>query len=105
MSTRAEMYLMGLFFLRDVIDLTSTKKQDTYVISSDFYKAFVSFDHKFLKKGLKCSSFSDTFCDRNFALFQNFETAYKFINNIFPLNRGVRQGDPLSLYLFLRFYQ
>ena len=97
---------MGLFFLRDVIDLTPTKKQDTYVIiiSSDFHKAFVSFDHKFLKKVLKCSGFSDTFCDRNFALFQNFKTAYGFINNIFPVNRGVRQGDPLSLYLFFSFY-
>ena len=30
----------GLIFLRDVIDLTQTKKQDAYVYSIDFYKAF-----------------------------------------------------------------
>ena len=38
-----------LIFLRDVIDLTQTKKQDAYVLSIDFYKAFDCVDHIFLK--------------------------------------------------------
>ena len=98
----------GLIFLRDVIDLTQTKKQDAYVLSIDFYKAFDCVDHIFLKKVLKCSGFSDIFCDRIFALFQNSETAVivnGFISNFFPITRGVRQGDPLSLYLFLVFIE
>ena len=50
MPSRAEMSVMGLFFLRDVIDLTQTKKQDAYVLSIDFYKAFDCADHIFFKK-------------------------------------------------------
>ena len=75
MPSRAEMSVMGLFFLRDVIDLTQTTKLDACVLSIDFYKAFDCVDHIFLKKVLKCSGFSDIFCDRIFALFQNSETA------------------------------
>ena len=40
----------GLIFLRDVIDLTQTKKQDAYVLSIDFYKSFDCVKHIFLKK-------------------------------------------------------
>ena len=98
----------GLIFLRDVIDLTQTKKQDAYVLSIDFYKAFDCVDHTFLKKVLKCSGFSDVFCDRIFALFQNSETAIivnGFVSNFFPINKGVRQGDPFSLYRFTVFVE
>ena len=98
----------GLIFLRDVIDLIQTKKQDAYVLSISFYIAFDCVDHIFLKKVLKCSCFSGIFCDRIFALFQNSETAVivnGFINNFLPINRVVRQGDPLSLYLFLVFIE
>ena len=93
-----------LIFLRDVIDLTQTKKQDACVLSIDFYKAFDCVENEVLK----CSSFSDIFCDRIFALFRNSETAVivnGFICNFFPINRGVRQGDALSLYLFLVFIE
>ena len=65
----------GLIFLRDVIDLTQTKKQDAYVLSIDFYKAFDCVDNIFFKKVLKCSGFLNIFCDLIFALFQNSETA------------------------------
>ena len=34
----------GLIRLRDVIDLTQTKKQDAYVLFLDFYKAFDCID-------------------------------------------------------------
>ena len=107
MPSRARDVCDGLIFLRDDIDLTHTKKQDAYVLSIDFYKAFGCADHIFFKKVLKCSGFSDTVCDRIFALFQNTETAVTvdgFVSNIFPRNRGVRQRDRLSLYLFLSFY-
>ena len=98
----------GLFFLRDVIDLTQIKKQDVYVLSIDFYKAFDCVDHIFFKKVLECSDFSDTFCDHIFALFQNSETTVivnGFVSNFFPINRGVRQGDPHSLYFFKIFIE
>ena len=40
----------GLLFLRVVIDLTQTKKQDAYVLSGHFCKAVDCVDHTFLKK-------------------------------------------------------
>ena len=79
--------------MRNVIDLTQTKKYDDYVLSIDFYKAFDCVDHIFLKTVSKCSGFSDTF-------FQNSETAVvmnEFVNNFFLVKRDVRQGDPISL--------
>ena len=57
---------------------------------------------------LKCNGFSDIFCDRIFALLQTSEIAVivnGFISNFFPINRGVGQGDPFSLYLFLVFIE
>ena len=77
-------------------------------LSIDFYKAFDCVNHIFLKKVLKCSGFSDTFCDRIFTLFQNSETGVfvnGFISNFFPVNRGIRQGNLFSLYLFLVFIE
>ena len=65
----------GLIFLRDIIDFTQTKKQHAHVLSIDFYKAFDCVVYLFLEKVLKCCGFSDAFCDRIFALFQNSETA------------------------------
>ena len=58
----------GPIFLRDVIDLVQSITQDAYELSIDFYKVFDCVDHVFLKKILKCSEFSDTFCDCIFAL-------------------------------------
>ena len=39
----------GLIFLRVVIDLAQTKKQDAHVLFIDFYKAFDCLDHIFKK--------------------------------------------------------
>ena len=92
-----------LIFLRDVINLTQTKKQDAYVLSNDFYKAFDCIDHIFLKKSSNAVFFSDTYCDRIFALFQNSETAVivnVFISNFFPIDKGIRQETLLARIFF-----
>ena len=74
----------------------------------DVEKAFDSLDHKFLISVLKKFGFGQRFISWIEIILKNLESCV--INGgtttkYFKLNRGARQGDPISAYLFISTFE
>ena len=90
--------------INDVLEFTDHEKTEAILFSTDFEKAFDSIDHTFLSPALKCFGFGDDFIQWVRTLVNNAESCV--MNNghstrYFLLQRGTRQGDLLSAYLFI----
>ena len=74
------------------------------MIFADFEQAFDSLDHNFMKKTLSAFNFGDTFI-KWISLFYNDSKSCIYNNghmsDFFRVERGVRQGCPLSPYVFI----
>ena len=71
---------------------------------ADFEKAFDLVEHSFIISTLKAFGFGPDFIHWVKTFFKNVESCV--MNNgrstgYFPLERGSRQGDPISAYLFI----
>ena len=89
--------------INDVLEFTDHEKIEAILFSADLEKAFDSIDHSFLFSALKCFGFGDEFIQWVRALVNNAKSCV--MNNghsigYFLLERGTRQGDPLSAYLY-----
>ena len=90
--------------LRDLWWDASDSKIDAYFVSLDFIKAFDSIVQHWLSRILQKMNFPAKFIrtinslnkDANVRILVN-----EFRTGQVPINKGVRQRDPLSLYLFL----
>ena len=74
------------------------------MFSSDFEKAFDSIDHCFMFACVKKFGFGTQFVQWVKTLFKNAQSCVMnngFSTGYFALERGTRQGDPLSAYLFI----
>ena len=74
------------------------------MLSSDFEKAFDSIDHCFMFACLKRFGFGTQFVQWVKTLFKSAQSRVMnngFSTSYFALERGTRQGDPLSAYLFI----
>ena len=90
--------------LRDLWWDVCTGETDAYFISIDFRKAFDSIDQRWLFRVLQKMNFPTNFM-RIINSLNNNANVKVLINGFqtknIPIQKGVRQRDPLSLYLFL----
>ncbi len=88
----------------DLLDYKDLVTNDSFLLFLDFYKAFDSLEHTFIFQALAKFGFGDYFCRAIRTLYRNNNSAIKLkfgTSPRFNLSRGVRQGCPISPYLFL----
>ena len=90
--------------ISDIIEIANTLQMEGFLVTMDVEKAFDSLDHKFLISVLKKFGFSQNFISWIVVILKNQESCV--INGgrttkYFKLNRGARQGDLVSAYLFI----
>ena len=90
--------------LFEIIDNAEEENKPGLIFFSDFEKAFDSIDHTYIINFLKHFNFGEDFI-KWVKLFYNDAkscvTNNGYLSDFFPVLRGVRQGCPLSTYLFI----
>ena len=90
--------------ISDILEICDTLKIEGFLLTVDIKKAFDSVDHSFLLKVLQKFGFGKDFIRWIGIILKNQESCV--INggtttNYFKLERGARQEDPISAYLFI----
>lgn len=97
----------NLIIIRDLIDYSELKEDSFFILSIDQQKAFDMVDREFLFDVLKKSNYPDIFISFIQALYFKTTAQVKNGNSFskhFDLTRGLRQGGPLSLILYVIKY-
>lgn len=90
--------------IQDVIDYFEDGKEEGAIIFLDFQKAFDTVNHEFLHKVLSKFNFGASFKKWINIIYKNAQSCVSnngWISQPFNINRGIRQGCPLSALLFL----
>ena len=103
-------YLKGRYIgenIRTVADIMYYLENNNLsgaILQIDFEKAFDSINWAFIQKTLHAFNLGPSFCNWVKILYKNSQSAVinnGYLTQFFCLQRGVRQGCPLSVYLFL----
>lgn len=86
----------------DLLDYSNLCMDKGFILFLDFYKAFDTLEHAFIFRSLKTFGFGEFFCKAIQTMYTNANSSVKRgSSSRFYLKRGVRQGCPISPYLFL----
>ena len=94
----------NLFQIRDIIMLTKEKNNKLYILQVDQEEAFDKIDHDFLYKIINKMGFSNEFIQFVKILYRNnisYVINNEYLSSPIKLLRGLRQGCPLSLPLYV----
>ena len=90
--------------LYDILKLSYQNKKPGILLLIDFEKAFDSVAWSFIKKSLIFFNFKNSIINWIETFYKNIKSTV-IVNNsptpFFPVERGCRQGDPISPYIFL----
>lgn len=88
----------------DLLDYADFIHSKAMILFLDFYKAFDTLEHGFLLQTLKLFGFGDFFVNAIEMLYSDISSSVLISFNTskrFSINRGVRQGCPISPFLFI----
>uniref|UniRef100_A0A671UBE6 Reverse transcriptase domain-containing protein n=1 Tax=Sparus aurata TaxID=8175 RepID=A0A671UBE6_SPAAU len=88
----------------DVLDYANEVNTEAVILFLDFYKAFDTIEHNFRFQSLKVFGFGNNFVDIVCMFYRDIYSSVLINLNTskrFQINRGVRQGCPISPFLFL----